>query len=369
MRISFIRHGAARLPVGGYRVVFEYARALSARGHQVNVIQAPLCVVGNLNIARRLKNLANFAVRSAGLYGGYRPHAWFDLPRQIHQSWVPSLHPRWIPAAEVVIATTWETAEWVQQFPDTCGRKFHLIQGLETCFEGVDEARVLAVWKAPFHRLVISRWLLDLAHEMGLEADYLPNGLDFNDFGLDIPPQQRNPRQLLMVYHPQACKDFETGWRGILESRESIPDLQVAMFSFFPRPAQVPAWVEYYYRPSRGQLRRLYNQAALFISSSRMEGWGLPSCEAAQCGAALCVTDIGGHREFARHEETALLSPPGDSPALAANIVRLIQHSDLRLRLAKSAHEYVQQFTWAKAVTRLEEILEGDREQKIISKK
>ena len=66
---------------------------------------------------------------------------------------------------------------------------------------------------------------------------------------------------------------------------------------------------------------------------------------------------MGGHREFARHGETALLSPPKDPAALAQNVTRLLRDRALRLRLAEQGRAYVQRFNWEQATERLEQTL------------
>jgi glycosyltransferase involved in cell wall biosynthesis len=77
------------------------------------------------------------------------------------------------------------------------------------------------------------------------------------------------------------------------------------------------------------------------------------------CGAALVSTDNGGVRAYADNEKTALLSPPKDPGALAANILRLLENRDLRLQLASAGHQRMQQFTWDRAVTHFESVLQN----------
>src|SRR3546814_13925355 len=59
--------------------------------------------------------------------------------------------------------------------------------------------------------------------------------------------------------------------------------------------------------PPQTVLRDLYNQAAIFVSASHEEGWGLPPAEAAACGAALVVSSNGGHSDYLTDRETALM--------------------------------------------------------------
>ncbi len=69
------------------------------------------------------------------------------------------------------------------------------------------------------------------------------------------------------------------------------------------------------------------------------------------------ATDIDGHREYAFHEETALLSPPQAPELLATNVVRLIRNPSLRAAIAERGNQYVQQFTWDRATNAFEELL------------
>jgi glycosyltransferase involved in cell wall biosynthesis len=70
------------------------------------------------------------------------------------------------------------------------------------------------------------------------------------------------------------------------------------------------------------ELARWYAAAAMFVSASRYEPFGLAVLEAAQAGAALVLSDIETFREL--WDGAALFFPPGDACALA-NILRRLQ--------------------------------------------
>jgi glycosyltransferase involved in cell wall biosynthesis len=95
------------------------------------------------------------------------------------------------------------------------------------------------------------------------------------------------------------------------------------------------------------------------VAPSHSEGWGLPACEALQCGCALAASDVGGHREFLRDNFNALLHAPGDVEALQANIRRLLTDEPLRRRLAQQGLADMAKLRFEPAVERLEQIL-GD---------
>ena len=195
---------------------------------------------------------------------------------------------------------------------------------------------------------------------LGETADYIPNGLNFQAFGLDVPPEERDPYAVAMMYHTSDWKGSTDGLSALHKAKARIPGLKARIFGVFSPPPDLPSWVEYYQNPPQQKLREIYNQAAIFLSPSWAEGWPLPPAEAQQCGAALVATDIGGHHEYAHHQETALLSPPKDADALAANAVRLLEDKELRLQLAHQGHTNIQQFTWNRAVTRFASVLEDE---------
>lgn len=349
MRVTFLLPGSGHLPVGGFKVVYEYANHLVARGHEVSVVHAaqfdreapPLT---------QLKARVRFAQRRLG--GSYRPH-WFPLRPEVALLWRPSPAAAHLPDADIVVATAWQTAEWVADLPARCGRKFYLIQHYET-WSG-PPARVDATFGLGFHHLAIARWLQELVRAQGADADYLPNGLDVAAFGVDVPPETR-PLRAMMLYHDAPWKGSADGLRALEVVKALVPELQATLFGTPAAPARLPPWLRYERQPSAARLRGLYNESAVFLATSWTEGWGLPGCEALLCGCALAATDVGGHREFARNGETALLSPPRDPAALAHNLATLLRNRALRLQLAAQGHAFVQRFTWERATDRLEAI-------------
>jgi glycosyltransferase involved in cell wall biosynthesis len=74
----------------------------------------------------------------------------------------------------------------------------------------------------------------------------------------------------------------------------------------------------------------------VFLDGSEFQGFGRCALEAMACGAACVLTDLGGVLEYARHEDNALLAPPGQAESMAAAILRLLDDSLLRQRLIAS---------------------------------
>ena len=343
------------VPVGGFKVVYEYANGLASRGWRVRVVHPCMLHPEEISsvrasIPRRTRRWLGYQRRR--ITKSYRPDRWFHVHPKIELICTKTPDSRYLPPTDILVATAWDTAPWVASNPAS---GVYLIQHLETWCG--PEKDVMATWKLPLHKVVISRWLEDIAADLGEASAYIPNGLDFDAFGIDLSPANRNPNTAAMLYHHSDWKGSSDGLKALCTAKKRVPALTAELFGLYPCPADLPNWIRYHQNPPQRELRRIYNDASIFLSPSWAEGWPLPPAEALQCGAALAATNIGGHREYALHEETALLSEPKNPDALALNLIRLLEDQTLRLRLANRGHEYIQQFTWDRAVTSFETVL------------
>lgn len=352
MKISFVLTGRGNKPSGGFKVVYAYANGLARRGYEVTVIH-PARLYRDTPVHKYPEKALHYLLR--GLDRSYLPDRWFELDRRVNTKWVPSLNSRHIPEGDVIFATGWATAEWVAGYPASAGKPFYLLQHLEVF--GVSRERVLATWHLPLGKIVIAKWLQEMAADIGEDAAYIPNGLDFEAFGMDTDALKRSPYNLMMMYHRVDWKGSADGLKALRLVHEQVPNLRVQLFGIESPPGDLPEWIHYYQNPGQDRLRDLYNQAAVFVGPSWTEGWGLPPAEAMMCGCAVAATDNGGHREYAQHDVTALLSPIKDPAALAENILRLIGDESLRLRLAHVGNLYIRRFTWDKALDAFETML------------
>lgn len=355
MRIVFLLPQEGSHPLGGFKVVYEYANQLARRNHQVQVLHTaqlkPLGAPISLTERLRILRFVPFA-----LNGKWKPDRWFNVDSRVELRWAPTLSKMFLPRADAYVATWWTTAERLATFKDLPGRKFYLIQHLETWAGDPDQ--VMATWKAPLEKIVIARWLEDIASDLAETSHYIPNGLDFSRFGCDAPLEQRNPKHLAMMFNPGlAWKGSADGLAALRLLKEKYPDLEAEFFGTSARTSKLPDWIRYHQSPAQDELRRIYNRASIFLAPSHSEGWGLPPCEAMMCGAAVVATDIGGHREFAVEGETALLVPAKNPDAIAATASRLIEDTNLRMRIGRCGNISIRRFTWDAAGEAMERVL------------
>lgn len=352
MRVAFVLPRVSLAPVGGFKVVYEYANLLAARGHDVAVVH-PFHWEPASSPRDRLSR--PFRVRRLN-----RDRAavvpWMEVDRRVELSVVADRTRIELPtAADAIVATAWVTAGVVAAAVPDSGSGFYLIQGYETWRGDVEAVR--ASWSLPLRKIVISRWLEEIAAELGEEGStsYVPLGLDQGRWGVDEPPERRAPR-VGVAFSP--FKDSEETIAALVAARQRVPGLLAAGFGTGPRPAGLPEWAEYVRRPDAAALRALYNSCSLFLQASRSEGWGLPAAEAMACGCALVSYDTGGSREYAEDGETARVVAHG-AGNLAGALAELAGDRDLRLALSRRGTERVRAFTWSRSVDGLERVLAG----------
>jgi glycosyltransferase involved in cell wall biosynthesis len=103
---------------------------------------------------------------------------------------------------------------------------------------------------------------------------------------------------------------------------------------------------------------RYLNQLWLAVNPSPKEGWGLTVIEANACGIPVVAADVPGLRDSVVHDQTGLLYPYGDIPAMSASIQELLSNSARCRRLSEHAVAWAGQFTWERSAQKAVEIID-----------
>jgi glycosyltransferase involved in cell wall biosynthesis len=352
MRITFVLPGVVAEPSGGAKIVYEYANRLAGLGHTVSVMH-PRTWEPLHGSVQYLKSLV-WPLYVKATIGSAIP--WMAVNPTVNQLLVPDLRPRYFPEADAVIATFFRTAPPVNDLPLSRGRKFYFIQHYEDWAGPREE--VDATWRLPMHKIVISRWLQDISNSFGHgeNTTHIPNAMDLEAFHITQPIDSRSKR-IVMLASANPFKGTREGLEVLALVRKRIPEVQAVCFGTAKRDTSIPDWIEYRELPGTKDLRDIYNSGSVFLQPSQAEGWGLTSTEAMACGCALVSTDNGGSRDFAHDGTTALVTPVGDVRAMASAIQTLMEDEILRQKLAAAGHDYVQRYSWDRAVTAFEAAL------------
>lgn len=356
--ITFLFPCSAPKPVGGFKVVYEYANRLVQDNYFVHIVYASELFPKEFPLWKKLWSRLLYVKRKC--QKRYLPVKWFNLDPRVKQHFVYSLNQNNVSASDIYVSTSWETAEYLMNYQDlSVSKNFYLIQSYED-WSCNDEQRLLVTWRAPLHKIVIASWLKDIANKIGESADVVENGFDFDDFRVTIGIRERCEDRIIMLYHEMESKGIKEALSALDLVKHQFPNLSVNIFGVYSRPENLPDWYIYYQMPDKETLNRIYNEAAIYVGASHREGWALTVGEAMQCGCAVVCTDIAGYAVLAHHGETALLSPVKDENSLAMNVIKLLENQELRIKLAEKGNQYIQQYTWKRAYQKLKKVLLKD---------
>lgn len=342
MRITFALPQWWLRPIGGYAVVFGHADGLVGQGHDVTVLLGRPPAGPLLEELRRREGSGESLV------------SWRQIDPRVRMSAIDAIADAYVPEADAIVATASNTVTDVLALDGSKGRKLQLIQGYETWM--TDPDALSASWRAPIPKMVVSEWLLDIGGRIGAPPFFLtPSAIDHDRFQRRTPLEARSP-SVLSLYHHAPVKGWAHTLPVLLRFHDLRPDVPVAVFGTPPRPSDLPDWASYTRDPA--DVAALYDAATVYLAGSLSEGFGLSGAEALACGTALVTTASGGVQEYAVHEETALLSPPGDEPALLVNLMRMVDDQDLAARTSAAGRQLVARYTWARATDALEAVIQ-----------
>jgi glycosyltransferase involved in cell wall biosynthesis len=274
---------------GGVRVVVQYGVALMALGHDVRF-------VGRRTPASPLREVLRGRMRfSLGGTGRTDFFAGLEDRLTLFSAYRP-LRPRDLPDADFLVATWWETVEWITAMPASKGRHVHLMQHYEM-FDWLPKDRVRATYERDgLLRISVSGWIADqvLRHHGKASAAVIPNAVDTDHFR--FAPATENPCLTLgfMYARPPfknaalvlALRDALRA-RG-LEVRYHCLSAEDDVSAVTGKPD-----ITLHHKPKQADIPAIYQGCDLWLFPSLEEGFGLPILEAMACGTPVIGTPAG----------------------------------------------------------------------------
>lgn len=200
--------------------------------------------------------------------------------------------------------------------------------------------------------------------------DVIPNGVDVERFHplVEPFPEWRDPAftNILFVGRldpRKGVQDLIHAMPEVVERTDGRARLLVVGDSYL-RPqvtAGVPSFVREHVHflghvPS-ADLPRWYATGDIFCSpATGNESFGIVLVEAMAAGRAVACSDIPGYRTVVHPGRDAAVFPPGDVPALARVLSRLVEDPERRGRLAEAGRRRALDFAWPTVVDRIEAV-------------
>lgn len=341
---------------GGNRVVSIYTRLLRERGHQVTV-------VARSSARPSLANLLKSLLRGRGWLSG----------RNVIAPYLQSLTPAIqisppgraitdvdVPDGDIVIATWWETAEWVSCLSPAKGTKVYFIQHHEI-FSYLPIERSTATYRLPLHKIVIAKWLEEvMREEYGDKNVYVvPNSVDKTQFYSGPRSKQEAPT-VGFLYSATEFKGVQTSIGILKELRQEIPNLRVVSFGAIdPIPRMpLPAETTYFRDPPQDIIREIYSRCDVWLTASTSEGFNLPAMEAMACRTPVVSTRTGWPAEVIRNGWNGWLADVGDKLELVKGIKWVLSRPETGWRqVSDNAFRTVAESSWEASVELFDQAL------------
>jgi glycosyltransferase involved in cell wall biosynthesis len=269
---------------GGIRVLSIYTQLLQKRGHKIFIVSTP---PRQATLIQQLRSL----LRGRGWPSApKKEQSHFDkvdVESPVLETYRP-ITDKDIRDADIIMATWWETAEWVAKLSPTKGTKVYFLEHYEA-FDYLPKGRVEPTWRLPMHKIAVALWLADIARNQygDLSVSLVPPTVDTKQF---YDPQSRAPqprgKQLVptvgMYYTTTPGKGCDIALKAFSIAAEKIPNFRLVAFGSgnTPHLNLLPDGTEYNKAPSQNQVKEFYSKCDAWLFSSRAEAFGLPIMEA-----------------------------------------------------------------------------------------
>ncbi|MBZ6014017.1 glycosyltransferase family 4 protein [Leuconostoc gelidum subsp. gelidum] len=353
MKITWVLPQNYDIPIGGYKIVYQYANHLVRLGHQVKIIflQDPSYHEKGV-FHNTMRSVYWFLFRKNPFK---KEITWFKLDPRIKIDWNITANHLFFSQDEKVIATAYWTSNFVSLAELPIANKFYFLQDYEIFAGSVED--VEKTWKLPLNKFAVSSWLVDLGrNKFHEEVKFVPNFLDeADDFKVTNPIENRG-NTIALLNHPSKRKNTKLGLEIIQAVRKQIPNLEVLLFGTEDLDTSNLEFMQYFKRPSRKQLRNdVYNQATIYLLPSEYEGWGLTAMEAMASGDIVVSNDNGGVNDFIKNNVNGFILNFNDRESVINQIVKIMNHRDLNI--ANQASQVTSEFSVDRSSATLLDVL------------
>ncbi|MDR6224335.1 glycosyltransferase family 4 protein [Desmospora profundinema] len=388
---------------GGCRVLADIANALVARGHETEIILpqwSPIAYPVNAKVIRvpalKKDNIPYGDIVLANFYTTFQP-AYEAWPKQCVRL-CQGFEPDWLKGEN----REWALWTYKQKVPvisvsHWLDSRIHQLAGIRSTVVnlGVDpqvfqagtgrqspvQPAAASSQDKPAFPSLIKAWLRRSGfggknlwnHKQRKDSPWSEEGHSPQMFRTGIgqrqPVSHRTKVILYIARDPKvgyALKGYDDFVKAMYRLKKMDKGNFIVHMICTERELPLPGILHRTFRPADDQgMVDLYRSADVFVSTSWIEGFGLPPLEAMACGTPVVTTNSGGVMDFCRHLENAYVVPPQNPQAIAHGIVSVLSNTNVAERLVQGGKETARRLTKhafeQKMVDALETIIQNRR--------
>lgn len=231
--------------------------------------------------------------------------------------------------------------------------------------------RDLFYWVTPVHRH-LGRWLDGIYNRYLVDAmivnseavrdsalknerpapkqiTVIPNGLELSQFSNRLPRTNGDRLSIGIVSMLRPEKRLDLFVNAAREVAKEVSNTTFVIAGEGPERSRLETQIaeaglqDQFKLPGKVEnIASFLEQLDIAVLCSDTEGLSNALVEYMASGLPVVATAVGGNVELLKHEETGLLTPPGNASALSAALLELVRDSQKRLRLGTNAQQAVQ---------------------------
>jgi O-antigen biosynthesis protein len=249
--------------------------------------------------------------------------------------------------ADVLIATSWETAYWARSIPNV-RRKYYMVQDREDLFfaAGAYSEFARATYRFGFKGLAAGNWLAEiLKRDYGMQCHSFGFSYDRNLYASEFDRKAESDRPRIFFYARPGTerRGLELGILALSLVAAALPSTQFVFAGMAHQDWNLPFTPEYAGVLRLDQLSEMYGScdAALVLSLTNLS---LLPLELMASGCPV-VSNNGPNVEWMLNETNSVLCDP-EPQALANGLIELLSNHEKRRQLRQSGLEFVKSTSW-----------------------
>lgn len=346
-KINFIIPGIIKS--GGMNVILEYSYRLLNKGFDL-VLYYPLAYY-NFNTGKN-----EYSVNPKRIYWALQNYAVGKKNEKMIEGLkikgVPLIRNLFIRDADYVIATSWPTSYDVFRLANSKGKKYYLVQDIETWNSNLD--LVNQSYTLDLKRIAVCSYLSEvLLKNYGANSDVVLNGIDFQVYKAIVKKDYNCAEKTICYIDYQLDKkNTSSVIEAVTRIKKEHPEIKVKSFGI-KMFNKHPDFVEFIENPTQDEIVRIYNESHIFIFASFEEGFGLPPAEAMACKTSVITSPVGAIPEYSVNNESAIFINPSDVSCIVSAANLLLADNSLNKRISECGYETVRKIlNWEDSINK-----------------
>lgn len=237
--------------------------------------------------------------------------------------------------------------------PDLLGAIIGRLSGVKHIYQGIRSAFL------PKSKIIVEK--IASFFSSGIIINCYSGKEEFTRKGLKkiiiIPNCYINPKQYLIREQKKKIgiisvgrfvpdKDYYTALASVAKLRDNFSDFIYTIVGYGELESDIRKWIKEFglldnvkiiINPTN--IIELLQEADIYLSTSSFEGTSNSIMEALDTSLPVVATKVGDNYMLVEEEENGYLSNVGDSDALAASLLKLVQNYEMRLLKGKKSNE------------------------------